>query len=104
MKDRFYKALDKITDEILGMDQEKFEKMLETHKSGEYAQTLKNINFLIKEDIYEFDKTNISVSFETPKIITNIDDDQYVMEQTNVIKIEKRTINIGEYEWLSQAA
>jgi hypothetical protein len=104
MKDKFYKALDKITDEILGMDQKTFEKIIETHKNGEYAQTLKDINFLLKEDIYEFDKTNISVSFETPKIIPSINDEKYVMEQTKVIKIEKRTINIGEYEWLSQAA
>ena len=104
MKEKFYKALDKITNELLGMDTKEFDKVIETHKSGEYAQTLKDINFLLKEDIYESHKTNISVSFETPKIKTNIDDKVYTINHTKEIKIEVRTINIEEYEWLSQAA
>ena len=94
MKEKFYKALDKITNELLEMDKKEFDKVIETHKNGEYAQILKDINFLLKEYIYEFHKTNISVSFETPKIKTSIDDKVYTMIHTKEIKIELITINI----------
>lgn len=104
MRDKFYKALDRITNEILSMDQKTFDEIIETHKNGEYAKTLKDISFLLKEDIYEFDKPHISVSFDSPKIAQNINDEYYTVEQTQAIKIEKITINIGEYLWSSQAA
>jgi len=104
MRDKFYEALDKITNEILTMDQKTFDKIIETHKNGEYAKTLKDISFLLKEDIYEFGKPHISVSFDSPKIAQNINDEYYTVEQTQEIKIEKLTTNIGEYLWLSQAA
>ena len=104
MKKKFYKALDKISTELLKMDDKKFNKIIETHKNGKYAQTLKDMSFLLNEDIYDFHKTNISVSFETIKIKTNSDDNMYTTVSTQEIKIELRTINIGEDEWLSQAA
>ena len=84
MRDKFYEALDKITNEILTMDQKTFDKIIETHKNGEYAKTLKDISFLLKEDIYEFGKPHISVSFDSPKIAQNINDEYYtVNSKTN---------------------
>ncbi len=105
MEEKFLTALNKIADELLEMDKETFETIIETHKNGEYAQTLRDINFFFENELYDFSKTYISVSFETTKIDSKINDDEYSMVQTKMVKIEEiRTINIGENEWLIQAA
>jgi hypothetical protein len=41
MKEKFTKALNKISNELLTMDIVAFNNIIETHKTGEYAQTLK---------------------------------------------------------------
>ncbi|OHD06877.1 MAG: hypothetical protein A2086_08135 [Spirochaetes bacterium GWD1_27_9] len=104
MKEKFYKALEKISTELLNMEMEDFYNILETHKNGVYAQTLKSIDFLLTENIYELHKTNISVCFEIPKIDFKIDENFYETIQTKEIKIEKRTLDIKDNQWLSQAA
>ncbi len=103
MKENFYKALDKIADELLKMDDEEFEKIIEIHKDGEYAKTLKDLNFIFTENdygVYGLHETNI----ETSTIEQKFDDRNYIFVDTKNIKIEVKAFNIEGYKWLSLAA
>lgn len=104
MKEKFFKALEKISSELLDMNQDEYMSIIENHKHGEYANTLKSINFLLTDDIYKLQKTNVSVSFETPKIDFKTDDIVYETTQTEKITIKIRTLNIEDDGCLSLAA
>jgi len=69
MKEKFLKALNEVTDKLLCMSQDEFNKKIIEHENSEYAKILRQTNFICSNESNIFEKNKEKIMNKSIKII-----------------------------------
>lgn len=104
MKDKFIKAVDKISSHLLEISDDEFTKIIEKHKDGKYANILKDMSYCFSEDVYDF-TANKYISIEFTKMDFQLSFDFFYNNESKTIdKINLEYNTVKDNPWVPLAA
>lgn len=104
MKDKFIKAVDKISSHLLEISDDEFTKIIEKHKDGKYANILKDMSYCFSEDTYDV-TVNKYISIEFTEMEFQLSFDlSYSNESKTIDKISLEYNAVRDNSWMPLAA
>ncbi len=104
MKDKFTHAVDKISSHLLAISDDEFDKIINEHRDGKYANILKEMSFCFIEDSYEV-TVNKYISLEITEATFQLSFDfLYKNSSQTVAQISLDYNAVRDNSWMPLAA